>query len=234
MAKISHVLKKDIQPGIKYSLSQIPSEILDKIVNFLNAKIPEKQKRIPLFITYTKDIWRRIHNTAPGIASTIGLFLLYSFVMISSLSAIFLFETSLLFDKPRTELIRQLSDDNKPVWVENQYVFDAKYSTVPLNSQGAYHGTQIFWDTLSDTGTKIKEGEWNNGYKHGEWKFWDKNNRLSEIIYYDMGKPVRYARITDGIKQDIPPSKWPYYVRTQKKQEISDKFIITAVKEEKK
>lgn len=49
--------------------------------------------------------------------------------------------------------------------------------------------------------------------KHGEWKFFDKNEKLESLTEYEKGKPVKYSVIKNGSLSSIPEKEWPFYIK---------------------
>lgn len=115
----------------------------------------------------------------------------------------------------KTELVSRTLPNGETVRLEVVSILGQKISETQVNDQGLFDGTQMAWHT--GTGSKSKEGQWKDGYWDGVWKFWDPQGRLAELVEYDMGKPIRCAKLADGVMKEVPPEEW-YRLRRMVRQ----------------
>ena len=157
--------------------------------------------------TYATGIWQRIRSRPCKMAPAIGLVFSYAFFLLLGIGATFIFElTAFALTEAKTELVSRTLPNGETVRVQVMSVRGQKLAETQVNDQGLFDGTHVAWHM--DTGSKSKEGHWKDGYWDGEWKFWNPQGRLIEIVECDMGKPIRCSRLVDGVMKQVPQEDW--------------------------
>lgn len=216
-ASIAHAIRKQTDSVCDAALQPIPREWLGHIVDMLRAKLPVEQQKPKLLATYTAGIWQRIRSRPCKAFPATGLLLCYMFFIMLGIGAGFIFEmTVFALTETQTDLVYRTLPNGESVRLQVTSIRGQKFSEVQVNDKGLFDGLQVVWNIPN--GDKSKEGHWKDGYWHGEWKFWDPQGKLSEIIEYDMGKPIRCVRLIDGLMKEVPPEDWPRLMKIVKQR----------------
>lgn len=105
---------------------------------------------------------------------------------------------------------------NEVIHVEIKNAFGKKISECPFNSLGFYHGHATSWSLFG--GTIKSEGEYVNGYWHGQWKDFDNSGNLTMVREWNMGKLNKVFTYERGVLKEISKEKWPKYVDITQRQ----------------
>ena len=206
-ASIAHVIRKQADSVADALSPHVPAEHLRQIVDMLRAKLPAEQQKPKLMATYAAGIWQRIRSRPCKIAPTIGLVFCYAFFMLLGIGSALMFQmTEFALTETHTEIVSRALPNGGTVRLHVMSIRGQKVAETQVNDQGLFDGTQVAWHM--STGNKSKEGHWKEGYWHGEWRFWEPQGRLTEIVAYDMGKPIRCANVIEGVVKEVPPEEW--------------------------
>ena len=97
----------------------------------------------------------------------------------------------------------------KQMDVEIKKFFGTKLSECSINSSGFYDGSATSWHLFSKT--IRNEGEYKQGYWHGQWSDFDRNGNLTMVREWDMGK-LNKLFIPEGSElKEIQQEQWPNY-----------------------
>ena len=186
---------------------EIPDAQLVYVLEELKEKLRARMKDSKMVAGMVHDIWQRARTVPPGILSTAGILAVYlPFVMVGLLAP-FVFDAGRNILQARTELKEVIQRDGTSRRVERKYVQSQKVLEVPVNEAGLYNGLQTEWHPFS--AEKSREGAWKNGFRHGQWKSWDRQGRIESVVEYDMGRAVRYATPVSGSLSELPENQWP-------------------------
>lgn len=206
-ASIANAIRRQTGSAVDAVSERVPNDRLRQIVDMLQTKLPSEHQKPKLLATYTAGIWQRIRSRPCKVLPATGLLLCYTFFILLGIGSAFLFEiTVFALTETQTEIVSRTSSNGDTVRLHVTSIRGQKVSEVQVNDKGLFDGTQIAWHMSN--GTKSKQGQWKDGYWHGEWQFWDPQGSLTEIVEFDMGRPIRCVELVDGQKQEIPPVEW--------------------------
>lgn len=206
-ASIAHAMRKQGVPASEGASQGIPAEQLGQIVKMLRAKLPAQHHKPGLIAGYATGIWQRVRSRPCRIGPAVGLVFAYAVFLLLGLGAAILFElTAHAAVETKTELVSRPLPNGDIVRLQVVSAGGQTIAEAQINDQGLYDGTHSAWFTGGRI--KSKEGRWKNGWLDGEWKFWDPQGRLTEVIEYDMGEPVRFTERVDGVMKEIPRQDW--------------------------
>lgn len=206
-ASIAHAIRRQTDSAADAIPQRVPNDKLGQIVSMLQAKLSSEHRKPKLLATYTAGIWQRIRSRPCKILPATGLLLCYAFFILLGIGSAFLFEmTVFALTETQTETVSRTSPNGNTVRLHVTTIRGQKISEVEVNDEGLFDGKQIAWHMSN--GSKSKQGQWKDGYWHGEWQFWNPQGELTEIVEFDMGKPIRCVKLVDGQKQEVPPTEW--------------------------
>ena len=222
-ATVANSVRKQMDDGEDCSSDAVPTRKVEQFVALLLKKLPADQSKPKLIATYITGIWQRIRNRPCPVGPAIALMLCYIFFIMLGVASAFVFEAAAVATEIHAELVTRTLPNGETIRVHVESIRGQKVSETQVNTAGLFDGSQTAWNMF--TRNKSKEGYWRNGYWNGEWKFWDTKGDLTEIVEYEMGKPIRYRKLIDGDMRDVPREEWPRYGRLSiqdKSQGIKD------------
>jgi hypothetical protein len=178
------------------------------LISQLRKKLTIHSDNEKLVAKYIINIWQRVTNKPATIGATFGLISIYVPFLIIGVVSPFAFEAVKIYGETNTEIVQNLNTDGEYVQTEIRTYHGKKIFEAPINKDGLYHGISTSWHLQSIH--KSKEGEWKDGYWHGEWKFYDKEGKVESIVEYEMGQAVNYKVMESGILKKLPKDKWPF------------------------
>lgn len=104
----------------------------------------------------------------------------------------------------------------KQVDVEIKKFFGTKISECSINPSGFYDGPATSWHLF--TKTIRNEGEYKQGYWHGQWKEFDRNGNLTMVREWDLGKLNKLFLPQGSELNEIPKGQWPKYANIEQQQ----------------
>lgn len=189
-------------------------EIIDRIKEGSLGK--HKPKMVAGF---TRDVTERLHCHPPRVFPTVGLLGVYLFSCF--MPFVFLFTTARSGFFITKNIVENQNAEGHTICSEQAYLFGKFYSQIELSDDGSlYHGKSVKYNISN--GNIVKEGNWLNGRKHGEYRNYDQQGNLISVIVYDNNKFVSRKQLKDGkwIEQsweDLPPKLQQRYDINNKK-----------------
>jgi len=209
-AKIAYEMKTHMNDSEDTASHTIPTRYLQRLIVMLREKLPVQHQKPKLIAKYAGGIWQRMRNKPCGAFSAIGLFLCYVLFILLGIGSTLTFEASaFIFAERHTEVVSRTLPTGDHIWIQVTSVHGQKIAETQVNNKELFDGTHVGWSIF--TKNKNIEGYWKDGFRHGVWTFWDNKETPSEIIEYDMGKPVYYRKSVNGTMQDVPREKWQQY-----------------------
>jgi Zn-dependent protease len=201
------------------SEDDIPDGMLVRIVDWMHSNMPGAMKPKAM-AGMVGEIWERIRILPPGAGATTGLMCLFcgGFVMaFISLAGIGLSQIKDMGGQ--TKIVQVAAENGGKVWKE-QVFYDKKLSweTELTSDKLLFHGAYKAYDK---DGHIEAEGRWEKGHRVGEWKSYDPNDGLYEVIVYKAGLPVSVRTLEDGKWKeqkwkDLSEDDQAYYRRENK------------------
>ncbi len=126
-----------------------------------------------------------------GIVSKLFLFPAYGLMLLLSIGA-----AALFMAMDYREEMRVVRVNDEAVVMSDHFAFGRKVSEVPVSSSGFLHGDgkRYNGDTTRVTGTFHYE----NGFRTGEWLYYDSLGNVEERAFYENGSLVRKETQVDG------------------------------------
>ena len=210
-ACVARAVRKQLSECDHTASYTVPSQRLPMLVALLQAKLPAGRADPKLIARYVTEIWQRVRNKRCSTGSSIGLLLCYGFFILLGISSGPIFQAASIMKERKTEVISRTLPTGDTTRIQIVSIRGQKFSETQINDEGLFHGSQTAWHMF--TTNRSKEGQWKDGYWHGEWKSWDAEGRLTGITEYDMGNPVRYQKLINGEMRDIPRDEWPRFMK---------------------
>jgi hypothetical protein len=148
---------------------------------------------------HAKQIWERICFRPSGIFSTVGLLVVYLFVLclppatfIGSAVVSGIRQSGLI----ETKIVEYQKPDGSEGLKEQRYLGDKLTSETEVDPESyLYHGKHI---SYADANTVSKEGTWCEGKWDGEWKTYNSQGELVRVTVLDKGNFVSQKEKIDG------------------------------------
>jgi Zn-dependent protease len=177
----------DTPPPEPEQTESIPPEIAEQIIDKIRQKFTGRLT-VKAVAGYTKQVWERMHVRPPRVPATLlllGVYLFcfcFSFVAVMGAAAVSMFEKG----PYETKIVEYKKPDGQTGREEQTYLFGGLTSKTELApDKPLYHGSTVsyFLD-----GTVIEEGQWYEGRKDGQWKFYDPNGDLLSVMVWNKGQ----------------------------------------------
>ena len=110
---------------------------------------------------------------------------------------------------------------------EEVYLGKQKLFAVQLGPSGLYNGPSTLWNTK---GVKQEEGSWTDGFREGEWNYFDASGNLESRIIFQHGHPMSYLTNENGVLQEVSQDQWPFSVKYKVQSEPAGVRMQNAAK----
>lgn len=176
----------------------IPRNVGELIVDEIYEQFPPPMST-NVVAGYTKQIWERICFRPGGIFSTVGLLVVYLFIL--CLPAAAFIGSAVVSGIKQSGLVEtkvveyQKSDGSKGL-KEQSYIGDKLLHEIEVDPASyLYDGREV---TYADGNSISGEGTWSEGKLNGEWKVYDKQGEVVRVTTYDKGNFISRRVKVDG------------------------------------
>ncbi len=193
-----------------------PRPYLQVIVDVLVEKLAKGPNPLMLLTNGVKSVWRTFRHRPPGVAASMMLLMVYLLSFgVAVIGPITIEIAHNFLNDNNINVTERVLADGRVVRVATYHCADASYIEREINAEGWYHGKMVEYNAQG----KMKcEGYWQDGYWHGEWRYYDEDKMLMSILDYDHGCLERYRMIHDSEECDIPSGDWERYISTEPQQ----------------
>jgi Zn-dependent protease len=176
----------------------IPRNVGELIVDEVYEQFPPPMST-NVVAGYTKQIWERICFRPGGIFSTVGLLVVYLFILFLPAAALIgsavvsgIRQSGLV----ETKVVEYQKPDGSKGLKEQSYIGDKLLHEIEVDPASyLYDGKET---TYVDGSSISGEGTWSEGKLNGEWKVYNKQGEVVRVTVYDKGNFVSRRVKVDG------------------------------------
>lgn len=106
--------------------------------------------------------------------------------------------------------------------VEVKRIFGKKLSEATINSKGFYNGKFKTWHLFKRNMIRV-EGQFKDGFFHGEQKDYNRDGKIIMVRIWDKGKLLKLYMPDNGDLKEIPEDRWPKYARSPHTEPVKAK-----------
>ncbi|HWB60159.1 MAG TPA: site-2 protease family protein [Chthoniobacteraceae bacterium] len=203
VGKIARRYRKAFPGEPAPSGQQIPHETLERLLPDLDMGLPGGASLKPRSLAFrARNAWDRLTLKPPGIVFSIAMLACYAAAIIVALVG----SVYCVLPYYKFTVVDRTGADGRPVRVQETYFGKYKLQEAQLAANGLFDGPSISWDT---SGRKTVEGDYKQGFRDGQWTFYDAHGGTKAIAQYESQKLVSYQEYRDIGVVDVPPDQWP-------------------------
>jgi len=201
---VARRIREDIRDKHQISIEQLPVSPVDKevphgisrdVIDMVRTTFHTIQ-RTDALVNVILDVWERVRIKPPGVIATVFLIMLYLggfFLSCVSCAGVVLGREGGL----RSEIVSCADEDEETYYVEYRYLMGVLKTERELSDDCLlYHGKAYKYFFR---GAVAAEGQFQEGYKDGEWKYYNRSSgELERKVLYDRGKVMWKETFQDG------------------------------------